>query len=239
MKLSVIIPAYNEEPRIGKTLDIMGEYLSSQPYQSEVIVVDDGSRDRTGEVVREKEKTYKNLRLVENDCNRGKGYTVRHGVSLAKGEIVLFFDADSSTPIDQVEKFWPEFDSGKSVCIGSRSLPESNVEVHQPWFRENMGRIFNLFVRVIAIRGFVDTQCGFKAFTCEAAKVIFERQTLSGFGFDVELLFIAKKHGFSIVEVPIKWIDSPESRVHPIRDATKMFLELISIRYRDLTGSYR
>lgn len=239
MKLSVIIPAYNEESRIGKTLDVMGEYLATQPYKYEVIVVDDGSNDRTGQIVKEKEDNIPNLRLIENDMNRGKGYTVRYGVSLAKGEVVLFFDADSSTPIDQVEKFWPMFEQGFSVCIGSRSLPDSNVEVHQPWFRENMGRVFNLFVRMIAIRGFVDTQCGFKAFSAEAAKVVFDRQTLSGFGFDVELLFIAKKHGFSIAEVPIKWIDSPDSRVHPIKDATRMFFELMSIRFKDMMGNYR
>lgn len=239
MKLSVIIPAYNEQKRIGATLDQLSEYFKRQDYEAEILVVNDGSSDDTSGLVMEKSKTIPELRLIENDRNRGKGYTVKQGISMAKGEVVLFFDADASTPIDQVEKFWPRFESGYDICIGSRSLPESDVVVHQPWFRETMGRFFNLLVRIFAVGGFIDTQCGFKAFSAQAAKIIFPKQRLSGFGFDVELLFIAKKYGKKVAEVPVRWIDSPDSRVHPIADASKMFLELLAIRYNDFVGRYR
>jgi dolichyl-phosphate beta-glucosyltransferase len=239
VKLSVIIPAFNEETRIGPTLDQLDEYLSGQEYASEVLVVNDGSSDKTAETVLKRAETFPGLRLIENDRNRGKGYTVKQGVTAAHGAHLLFFDADASTPIHQIEKFWPWFEKGFDVCIGSRSLPDSDVVVHQPKFREMMGRVFNLMVRILAVRGFIDTQCGFKAFTRAAAETIFPRQTLSGFGFDVELLFIAKKHGMTVREVPIQWFNSPDSRVHPFYDASKMFLELATIRLKSFAGRYR
>jgi len=238
-KLSVLIPAFNEEARIGKTLDQLNDYFAAVDYPVEVVVIDDGSIDRTANIVREYNARSFPLRLVQNDQNMGKGYTVAHGMREAVGDFRLFFDADGSTPIDQVEKFWPHFEDGADVCIGSRALPESDVQVHQPWYRETMGKIFNLFVRLLALRGFNDTQCGFKAFTAAAAMKIFPRQTLNGFGFDVELLYIANKHGLKTVEVPVVWINSPASRVHPVRDASRMFFELLIIRWRALGGRYR
>jgi dolichyl-phosphate beta-glucosyltransferase len=239
MKLSVIIPAFNEQNRLGDTLDQLTAYFQDQSYEYEVIVVDDGSADKTQDVVNNYTGHLSRLRLIANGRNMGKGYSVKHGVSKATGEFVLFYDADASTPINQIEKFWPYFENGNDVCIGSRSMPDSDVQVHQPWFRETMGRVFNLIVQIVAVRGFIDTQCGFKAFRAEAAREVFPRQTLAGFGFDVELLYIAKKHGYKICEVPVTWIDSPDSRVHPIKDAAKMFGELLTIRYRSLKGAYQ
>lgn len=239
MKLSIVIPAYNEQHRIGPTLDTMAAYLNGKDYETEVIVVDDGSADSTQQEVRNRMETFPNLRLLDNGANHGKGYSVRHGVTEARGEYVLFFDADSSTPIDQIENFWPRFDQGYDICIGSRSLPDSDVVVRQPWLREIMGRVFRVLVRLLAIGDFSDTQCGFKAFSASSAKVVFKRQTLEGFGFDVELLYVAKKFGFRIAEVAVKWIDSPESKLHPGIDAMKMFLELISIRFKNVMGKYQ
>lgn len=237
-RLSIIIPAFNEEKRLPKTLEHLRQYLSSAPFSSEVLVVDDGSTDGTRRLVQEMVKDSPGLRLLVNERNRGKGYSVRQGVEEAAGELVLFFDADASTPIDQVEKFFPHFQDGADVLIGSRSLPDSDVRVHQPWYRETMGRTFNLFVRLLVLRGFVDTQCGFKAFTREAALSIFARQRLSGFSFDVEILFIAGKLGYKITEVPIVWINSPSSRVHPIWDSVRMLVELMRIRMNDWRGFY-
>ena len=239
MKLSVVIPAYNEENRIGATLDSLGAYLTEQKYSSEILVVDDGSQDKTQQVVLEKMDHVPGLRLLENGQNRGKGYTVRHGITEAKGDFVLFFDADASTPIDQVEYFLPKFEQGYDVCIGSRAVTGSDIVVHQPWIRENMGRVFNLFVRLLTMGDFKDTQCGFKAFSAKAANVVFQRQTIWGFGFDVEVLYIAKKFGFRIAEVPIKWINSPDSKVSPTMDALKMFWDLLDIRIKDMKGVYR
>jgi len=239
VRLSIIIPAFNEEQRLPKTLEHLRQYLSSASYSSEVLVVDDGSTDGTRRVVKETEKDFPALRLIVNERNRGKGYSVRQGVREAAGEVILFFDADASTPIDQVEKFFPHFQDGADVLIGSRSLPNSDVRVHQPWYRETMGRTFNLFVRFFVLRGFIDTQCGFKAFSHEAAHRIFTRQRLSGFSFDVEILFIAGKLGYKIVEVPIVWINSPSSRVHPVWDSVRMFVELMRIRLNDWRGLYK
>lgn len=237
-KLSVIIPAYNEQERIGPTLDGLANYFEGKDYSFEIVVVNDGSADNTVEVAKSKQQILPSLRIIENDRNRGKGYTVKHGVSEARGDYVLFFDADSSTPIEEVDKFWPLFEQGYGVCIGSRALPESDIVIHQPWYREAMGRTFNLLVRLIAVRGVKDTQCGFKAFSAEAAKTVFKRQTLDGFGFDVELLFIARKFGFKIAEVPIKWINSPDSKVSTAGGA-KAFSDLLVIRYKNFKGAYK
>lgn len=239
IRLSVIIPAYNEEQRIGKTLDDLAAYFAGVDYRAEILVVDDGCVDGTAAVVREKMKSSGNLRLLDYGGNRGKGYAVRHGMRQAGGEVRLFYDADGSTPIDQVEKFWPHFTRGAAICLGSRALPGSDLVVRQPWRRQLMGRVFNLLVKLLAVRGFRDTQCGFKAFTAAAAETIFSRQQLTGFGFDVELLFIAKCHGLPAVEVPVRWIDSPASRVSPLRDARRMFGEVLKIRRLARKGAYR
>ncbi len=239
LRLSVIIPAYNEEKRIGESLDKLEAYLAGAGYAAEIIVVDDGSADGTAGIVREKAAASSRIRLLSNPGNRGKGCAVRNGMLDATGQVRLFFDADGSTPIDQVEKFWPLFEKGAAVCIGSRAHPAADIVVHQPWYRETMGRTFNLMVRLVALRGFTDTQCGFKAFTAEAAEIIFRRQRLNRFGFDVELLYIARLYGLSIAEAPVQWINSPASRVNPISDASRMFLELLQIRLNALRGLYR
>ncbi|MDP8222407.1 MAG: glycosyltransferase family 2 protein [Candidatus Lernaella stagnicola] len=237
--LSVIVPAYNEAERIGITLGDLEVYLRTVDYAAEILVVNDGSRDQTEQVVRERMGGQVPLELLSYGGNRGKGFAVNYGITRARGAYRLFFDADGSTPIEEVEKFWPHFQKGCEVCLGSRAMRESNVVVHQPWYRETMGRTFNLMVRLLTVRGFHDTQCGFKAFSEKAVREIFARQQLNGFGFDVELLYIAQKHGLRAVEVPVKWINSPSSRVSPIGDASRMFLELLKIRWLDWQGAYR
>ena len=238
-RLSVIIPAYNEQERIGVTLKRLREYFAGVDYEAEIIVVDDGSVDRTVEIVREFNNEPLPVQLLVNQNNMGKGFSVRRGMMLAKGRYRLFFDADASTPIEEIAKFWPHFEKGTPVCIGSRAMSASNIEVHQPWYRETMGRIFNILVQVLVMRGIKDTQCGFKAFSAAATETIFTRQRLIRFGFDVELLSIARLHGLPVAEVPIKWINSPESRVHPIRDAYSMFRDLFMIRLNILRRVYR
>ncbi len=226
--LSVIIPAYNEESRLGETLDTIHSFLKQQPYTSQIIVVDDGSTDRTVEIAEEAD--IPELWIVKNERNMGKGAAIRNGIKAAEGEVVLFTDADNSSPIEEVSKLLEAINEGYDVAIGSRALPESNIEVHQPWHRETMGRIFNLLVRMIVLRGIKDTQCGFKLFKKEVARKAFNEQKLSGFAFDVEVLILARRHGKTIKEVPIRWINSPASRVSPLSDALKMFTDLIRLR---------
>lgn len=233
--LSVVIPAYNEESRLKTSLERIVEYLSSQDYRSEILLVDDGSTDRTVEVAQE---VAPEIRIIRNDRNRGKGYSVRHGMMQAKGAYRLFSDADLSTPIEEIEKFWPEFEKGYDVVIASRALPDSQVEVHQSWVREQCGRTFNKLVKIIAMSKFKDTQCGFKAFSASAAGIIFPRQTISGWGFDTELLYIAQKHRLKVNDVPVRWLNSANSRLNLIKDSSHMFFELLSVRWKALTGKY-
>lgn len=240
-RLSVVIPAYNEAMRIEKTLVHVLRYLEEQPYSAEVIVVDDGSRDATFGVVRNMRTPYRTrLHIHQFKANRGKGAAVRAGMlEVARGAYRLFYDADASTPIEELEKVWAAFDEGVDIVIGSRSLPESVVEVHQAPYREFMGRTFNSILKKLKLTDFVDTQCGFKAFTEAATATTFSRQTLERFSFDVELLFIAARHGLTIREVPIRWINSPTSRVNPLRDSSRMFADLFLIHYRNWKNLYR
>lgn len=235
MRFSLVIPAFNEASRIGDTLEHVFDYLGRQPYDSEVIVVDDGSNDATASIVRE---SFPAAKLVSYKPNRGKGHAVKTGMLAADGAYRVFYDADASTPIEEVEKLWPEFDKGAHVVIGSRDLPGSDVQVHQAWYRENMGRVFNRMVRIVAVGGMPDTQCGFKGFTASSCQVIFPRQTIERFSFDVELLYIARKHGLSIAQVPIRWINCPHTRVNPVRDSARMIADLLAIRWRDWQGKY-
>jgi dolichyl-phosphate beta-glucosyltransferase len=237
MHLSLIIPAYNEAERIAATLQKADRYLTQQSYSSEIIVVDDGSTDTTVEVVRATSLGTP-LHLETLHPNRGKGTAVRQGMACAKGKIRLFFDADASTPIEEVDKIWPCFEEGADIVIGSRALPNSEVLLHQAWYREFMGRINNFLLRLLGITRFYDTQCGFKAFTEKACAVVFPRQTIERFNFDPELLYIAAKHGLKIVEIPVRWENSPASRLHPIRDALRMLWDLLSIRLKDWQGRY-
>ena len=235
MHLSLIIPAYNEEKRIGDTLRRVVEYLAEQSFDSEILLVDDGSQDKTREVV---EREFPEVRIISYAENRGKGHAVRTGMLEGKGDIRFFFDADGSTPIEDLAKFWPFFDAGAAVVIGSRALPESRIDVHQPWYRESMGRVFNLFLRLFRLTRFPDTQCGCKGFTAEACRVVFPRQTIERWCFDAELLHIAHKHGLRIEQVPVSWAHVGQSRVQLFSGSARMLLDLIMIRLKDLAGKY-
>jgi dolichyl-phosphate beta-glucosyltransferase len=228
-ELSIVIPAFNEAQRLPATLDLVERYLGTAGVAAEVIVVDDGSRDSTTEVVRERAARWPQLRLVAAERNGGKGAAIRLGMVAARGRYRVFSDADLSVPIDDMEKLLRPLRAGAGVAIASRGLPESQVELHQPWYRETMGKIFNRLVRIFVLGGVHDTQCGFKAFTAEVADRVFPVLQTRGFGFDVEVLYRANHAGYQIVEVPTRWINSPQSRVHPIRHSAAMFLELLAI----------
>ncbi|MDI6845511.1 MAG: glycosyltransferase family 2 protein [Candidatus Saccharicenans sp.] len=230
--LSIVIPAFNEEKRIGFTLFLIKDYLESRKIEAEVILVDDGSQDRTAGVAREVMADYPRFRLIQLPVNRGKGAAVRTGMLEASGELILFTDADLSTPIEEMEKLLPLAREGYEVVIGSRALPGSEIKKRQGWLRERMGKFFNLLVRLLVLGGFRDTQCGFKLFRREAARNVFSRLQTDGFAFDVEALVLALSAGYRVAEVPVVWINHPESRVRLFRSSLKMFCELLKIRKR-------
>ena len=235
--LSIIIPAYNEEKRIPNTLLKLLNYLSTKSYQWEIILVDDGSTDRTSEIAREVIKN-NSLTVIKNHLNQGKGYSVKRGVLSSTGNVLLFSDADLSTPIEELDKMLLWIDKGYDIVIGSRALPESIIETRQPWYRQLMGKTFNLLVQSLVLKGFNDTQCGFKCFTRESAFRVFTLQRLTGFAFDVEILYIAQKCSFKIKEQPVRWINSPESKVRLLKGPLSMILELLKIRFYDWKGYY-
>lgn len=235
IRLSVILPCYNESRRIGKTIESFEQYLNDQDYTYELIVVDDGSTDDTAEHVRD---TYPEVRVIRYEQNRGKGYATKAGMLEAAGEYRLVSDADGSTPISELEKVWPEFENGAQVVIGSRALPGSDIAVRQPWYRQNMGRVYNLMLRMLGLTRFPDTQCGFKAFTAHACDVIFPRQRIDGFGADCECLYIAKRHNLAVAQVPVRWLNSPDSRVHALYDSLRMIREALTIRLNTFRGVY-
>ena len=228
----MVIPAYNEEKRLPPTLDRLRAYLAQEPLAHEIVVVDDGSRDATYEVARAHGAT-----VVRNDTNRGKGFAARRGMLLARGRRRLMTDADLSTPIQDLPRLMARLDEGYDVAIASRALPGSNIEVRQSAYREAMGRLFNVCVRVLAVPGLHDTQCGFKLFTAEAAEASFEPLRLDGFSFDVETLFIARRRGFRIAEVPVTWRNDEASRVGPL-NGFRAFLDLGRIRVNGWRGRY-
>lgn len=233
--LSIIIPAYNEEKRLPSTLDAVNQYLRSHPWDfAEVVVVNDGSRDATADVARRA-----GARVLENPGNRGKGYSVRHGMLEAAGDWALFSDADLATPIEELEKLWRiAGNENAPVAIGSRALDRSLIGVHQPWHREAMGRVFNLVMRVVTGLPFHDTQCGFKLFERAAAREIFSRQQLYGFGFDVEVLYIARLLGYRVLEVPVHWNDVAGTTVSA-RRGLAAFGDVLKVRWNGLNGQYR
>jgi dolichyl-phosphate beta-glucosyltransferase len=238
--LSVVIPAHNEAERIGPTLERVLAYLRRQAYSWEVVVVDDVSTDATMEVVARFQRDEDRLRLVQRTANPGKGAAVQAGMLAVRGELVLFSDADLSTPIEELEKLLDAVERGEyDIAIGSRGLPQSELRVRQPWYREAMGRGFNLMVRVVALRRFRDTQCGFKLFRGAVARDLFRRQTIMGFAFDVEILYLAVKRGLRVKEVPVTWINSPRSKVDPVRDSLRMARDMIGIRFKNWLGLYR
>jgi dolichyl-phosphate beta-glucosyltransferase len=236
--LTIVIPAYNEALRIPPCLAAVTDYLRRQEFESEVLVVVDGSTDGTGDVVRQIAESTPSVFLLDNGVNRGKGFSVRRGMLEARGAYIAFCDADLSTPIEEIEPLLQALADGAEIAVGSRALPESRIVISQPRWRELMGRTFNWLVQHIAVPGIHDTQCGFKCFPRDVARGVFPRQRLERFGFDVEILFIAQRLGCRIAEVPITWRNHPLSKVHPIRDATNMFFDLVRIRLNDWRGMY-
>ncbi|HXZ11020.1 MAG TPA: dolichyl-phosphate beta-glucosyltransferase [Candidatus Sulfotelmatobacter sp.] len=240
-ELSIIIPAYNEERRLPRALERIQEYLASRKMDSgeaEILVVDDGSADGTARVTTEWQSRLPFLRLVSNGQNRGKGYSVRHGMLEARGRIALFTDADLSAPIEEADKLFAALKAGNDAAIGSRAIDRSLIAVHQSRLREIAGIIFNGFVRLATGLPFQDTQCGFKIFLREPSRIVFEQQRVERFGFDPEILFLAKRHGLRTVEVPVRWAHDPATKVHVIRDSLLMFADLLYIRWNCLLGRY-
>ena len=235
--VSIIIPAYNEEARLPESLALIAAFAQSQTYPVEAIVVDNNSKDRTHAIVEAFAAEAPYVRpLVEG--TQGKGAAVRTGMLAARGEYRFICDADLSMPIEEIMRFLPPQLTDFDVAIGSREAPGA-VRYDEPWHRHVMGRVFNTIVRLFAVHGFQDTQAGFKMFRAEVAEELFPLQTLNGWSFDVEVLFLAQKRGYRIVEVPINWYYKSNTRIHPIRDSIDMFLDVLRIRWNALRGRYR
>jgi glycosyltransferase involved in cell wall biosynthesis len=239
LDLSIVIPAYNEEHRLPKTLDRISIYLKQNTLRAEVVVVDDGSSDSTARLAASFRDRFTNLRMLSNGRNRGKGFSVRRGMLEAQGEITLFTDADLSTPIDEADKLLAALrEHGYDAAIGSRALDRSLIEIHQSAVREQAGMLFNFFVRWILGIDFSDTQCGFKAFRTDRARIIFEQQRMERFGFDPEILFLANRHHLRVAEVPVRWSHDSATKVNVFADGIRMFFELLVIRWNALRGMY-
>jgi dolichyl-phosphate beta-glucosyltransferase len=236
--LSIVIPAYNEEKRIGRTLEEIMSYLKTKGYEYEIIVIDDGSTDSTREIIRKFEGKDSRLRVIENKIGKGKGYSVRRGMLETRGKFALFSDADLSTPISEIEKLVYWLEESYDVAIGSRGLKDSEVEIHQSFLREGMGKIFKKIMNLIVFTGFKDTQCGFKCFKRHVVNEVFSKQRINGFAFDVEIIQIALHHGFRIKEVPVRWLNSPYSKVNVMRDPVIMLYDLFKIRFNNFTKKY-
>jgi glycosyltransferase involved in cell wall biosynthesis len=237
IELSIIIPAFNEERRLPQTLDRIGAFLKSRPGAAEVIVVDDGSTDGTAQLVEKMGAAWPELRLLKNPGNRGKGYSVRHGMLEARGRIALFTDADLSAPIEETDKLLAAL-AACDIAIGSRAIDRRLIEVHQSGAREWAGKVFNTIVRVLLRLNIKDTQCGFKAFHRERSLIIFEQQRIDRFGFDPELLFLARRHGLSVAEVPVRWANDPGTRVGLWAGVHAMLFEVAAVRWNSLLGRY-
>ena len=231
--ISIIIAAYNEEQRIGKSLLKIKDYLDARNFAYEIIVVDDGSTDNTRQVAIGYQSEISNLRIISYPNNKGKGYALRQGVLASKGESVLVSDADLSTPIEELSFMLPLISTHEyDVVIGSRALNPDTIIKKQPWWRQGMGKIFNRIVRLLVLEGFKDTQCGFKFFSGEAARTLFKNARVDRFAYDVEILALAKKRNYRVAEVPVRWLNSPASKVHPVFDSLQMLFDLVKIRLR-------
>ena len=248
-ELSIIIPAYNEEGRLARTLSRIREYFAGRRVppgiapnmtlaQLEILIVDDGSKDGTARIAEQWAREMPSVRLVSNAENRGKGYSVRHGMLEARGRLALFTDADLSSPIEEIEKLLAALAAGNDIAIGSRALDRSLISIHQSRHRELAGMVFNGLVRIITGLPFHDTQCGFKIFRGEPSRIVFEQQRIERFGFDPEILFLAKRHGLRVAEVPVRWAHDPATKVQVLRDSVMMFRELVAIRSNWLLGRY-
>ncbi len=237
-KYSIVIPAYNESARIPATLESVIAAIRANQWQAEVIVVNDGSTDSTAQLVRDIASWAPEVRLLENPGNHGKGYSVRSGILNAQGDIVMFTDADLSAPMDEASRLFAAIANGADIAIGSRWLESGRQTHRQPLYRQIFGRCFNAVCRMVMQLPFADTQCGFKAFTRSAAQTVFQLQTIERWGFDPEILFIAIKRGFRVVEVPVSWAHDERSRMSYLRDGLQMLKELAIVRWNALTGRY-
>lgn len=238
IELSIVIPAYNEEERITSTLESIDAYFSVNKRSYEVIVVDDGSSDKTTAVVSALASRLANLKIYTLPENKGKGYAVRFGGLKARGELVLFNDADGATPIEEVEKLESALLGDFQIAIGSRAIFSESTSVSTVWYRKFLGRIFNRTINLLILPGIADTQCGFKLFTKDAAQRLFNAQKIERFAFDVELLFLARKFGYRIKEVPINWTNVEGSKVNLLTDSTKMLIDVLKLRLRYFLGAY-
>lgn len=227
--ISIIIGAYNEETRLPQTLEKIREYMHGRFDDHEIIVVDDGSTDHTSQVVLDLAQTDSTLRVIRYELNRGKGYALRTGVLASKGDLVLVSDADLSTPIEELATLIPHIHE-HSIAIGSRALALSLIIVKQSWWRQEMGKTFNRFVKLLVMDGISDTQCGFKLFAGDVARELFKEARIERFAYDVEILALARKRGYRIAEIPIKWHNDFASKVRPVRDSAKMLADLFKIR---------
>jgi dolichyl-phosphate beta-glucosyltransferase len=236
--LSIIIPAYNEESRLPETLAKIAAYIHASQRSTEVLVVDDGSTDGTVAAAETMLDKLPAMRIISNGVNRGKGFSVRHGMLQAGGRIALFTDADLSAPIEEADKLLAAVDDSFDVAIGSRAIDRSLISAHQSPFREFAGIVFNTVVRLCLRLPFVDTQCGFKAFKREPCKMIFAQQRIERFGFDPELLYLARHHGLHVTEIPVRWAHSPGTKVSMLRDSLQMFADVFIIRWNALAGRY-
>ena len=242
MRYSIVIPAYNESERIRASLDKILAFIATNPEYSgktELLVVNDGSSDDTAATVQSYLPGNPTVRLIENPGNRGKGYSVRNGMLQATGSNLLFSDADLSSPIDEASKLFQSLDAGADVAIGSRWLDASTQTERQSFFRQSIGRTFNVLLRIILGIKQKDTQCGFKAFSRRAAEEIFPRQWIEGWGFDPELIFLANRFRFKVVEVPVQWAHDARSKLNPVADGFRMGMEVLQIRWNALIGRYR
>ena len=234
--LSIIIPAYNEQSRLPNTLEQVFHFLEKQSFKSEVIVVENGSTDKTFEVAQKFVEQHKNLRVIHTE-ERGKGGAVQRGVREAGGEYVFICDADLSMPVEEISKFIPPTLKDFDIAIGSREAPGA-VRYNEPYYRHLTGRVFNMLIRLMVLPNLQDTQCGFKCLRAEVARDIFPFQTITGWAFDVELLYIAHYHGYRILEIPIDWYFNADSKVRVLRDSWRMFIDLLVIRRNARRGLY-
>ena len=239
MRYSIVIPAYNESARIAESLDKILQYAGTRNWNVEIIVVDDGSSDSTPEIVHARAAENPCLRLISNPGNRGKGYSVRNGMLHAQGEILLFSDADLSSPIEEFDKLLAAIAQGADVAIGSRWVNADLQTEKQPIHRQLFGRLFNLALRLTLGLKFKDTQCGFKAFTRASAQAIFPLQTIERWGFDPELIYLAQRLGYRVEEVPVAWAHREGTRINPLRDGIRMLGEMLQIRWNAITGKYK
>ncbi len=231
--LSLIIPAYNEAVRIRSTLGTVAAHLDTLGHSHEIIAVDDGSTDDTHRLIVEGSSETTALRIVSYEPNRGKGYAVRQGVFASRGEYVAFSDADLSAPIDQLSKLFAAIEKGYDIAIGSRAIKGAEIPIHQPFYRELGGKALNLVIRVLAVPGIHDTQCGFKLFRGDAARAIFDRCFVTSWGFDVEVLYVARRLGYRIAEIPVKWSHAEGSKIRPLRAGVQLVYDVVRMRAHD------